>query len=496
MLTGLTMVRSTRLRWIGAGMLALFLVVAMPMDAMADKSKRERSGQQKAPPHKSDSTKSRPSQRDAQREAQQRAEQQQAAQQKAERARAAKAAQDAKRAAQREAQRESQVRAAAKREAQQHAARVKRQAEEAAKRERAQAKREAELARKAAAAQNVSTRSHNSRSSGHDHDDHNHASSRQRADHHPLTVLEKYGKDVNGDGKHNHADHHVNKPHKATKHGHLAHHPRVREAIKHGSSHHSNHHSNNSKYRNDHRDRYDRDRYDHDRSRFSFGIVFGDRYATNHHRCSHGYTRTSCHICNPRYGYANRARVYVRPEPVVIERRTTVYEQPPVVVTPPPAPAPAPEPAVQYVNGWQLLRAKDPAGALKAFEDAISRDPNAGIHRIGCSIAGALLGDDDKAVLAMRDVVRFAPGSMIEAPVDGEIVGYYAVLIDKYQTREDTELARVDDAFMTAAVSYLKRDFALAHASVRSAQRLGDTHPTVAQLAKMVDYQRTYQRQP
>ena len=484
MLTGSPTGRSTRMRWLGAGLLALLMVAAVSMDATADKS---REGKRPAP-HRSDSTKSRPPQRDAEAVARQRAQRQQAAAQKAERSRAAKAAADAKRAAQREAQ----ARATAKREADQQAARSKRQAEEAAKQQRAQTKREADRARNATATQHVSTNSRSARSSGHDdHDDHTHSNTRQRNDHHPLTVLEKYGKDANGDGKHDHLDHHVNQPNKATKHGHLAHHDRVRETLRHGSSHHGSHNSHNN-----HSNRH-YDRHDHDRSRFSFGILFGDRYRTTYPshsgHCSHGYTHSSCHICNPRYGYSNRARVYVRPEPVVIERRTTVYEQPRVVT---PAPAPAPQPAVQYVNGWQRLRAKDPAGALKAFEDAITRDPNAGIHRIGCAIAGALLGDDDKAVAAMRDVVRFAPGSMIEAPVDGEIVGYYASLIDKYQTREDTELARIDDAFMIAAVSYLKRDFALAHASVRNAQRIGDTDATVGQLGKMVDYQRTYQRKP
>jgi hypothetical protein len=185
--------------------------------------------------------------------------------------------------------------------------------------------------------------------------------------------------------------------------------------------------------------------------------------------------------------------------------QTTVYNPPPYQSNTQPAQVSAPmqqQPAAMqpsqpggnfqppqqpYADGWALLSTDQARTALDAFAIEAERNPSAGAPKVGYALASVVIGDDAKAVWAMRQALQSDPNSLNQALLAASAHNQLRQAIGRYDSRIAGGFSRADDLFMVAALRYIEADYANADQALSRAVQLGDNTPSTTALRSLID---------
>lgn len=124
--------------------------------------------------------------------------------------------------------------------------------------------------------------------------------------------------------------------------------------------------------------------------------------------------------------------------------------------------------------------------ALSFFGREAQASPESGLPKAGYAIAVASSGDLDKGVWAMRRAFRYEPDALI--PLVDKTALHPAIdeLIARYEYVLQEEGIRRDEAFMVAALNYLKGEREAADAAASLAAENGDTSRSFVNLSRLL----------
>ncbi len=147
------------------------------------------------------------------------------------------------------------------------------------------------------------------------------------------------------------------------------------------------------------------------------------------------------------------------------------------------------DPACPYSvdEAWAMLTARDASGAYGAFRCLADDLPDRGLPLLGRSLSAALLGREDEAVAAMRDVLQVEPDALDQVPESASLREQTAYLAEQFEARARRQYADVDALFMAASLRYLLGDVAAAHYSIDVAINLGDESASSAVLRSFIE---------
>jgi len=137
-------------------------------------------------------------------------------------------------------------------------------------------------------------------------------------------------------------------------------------------------------------------------------------------------------------------------------------------------------------DGWTTLADGDYLTALSDFGGAARANPEAGLPKAGYALASASAGDLAMGIRAMRRAFRFEPDALQALAEKPAVHPTIDALIEQYQYDSPEQGARRDDAFMLAALHYLKGDFEAADAAAARAAEHGDNTPSFRNLSRLL----------
>lgn len=138
-------------------------------------------------------------------------------------------------------------------------------------------------------------------------------------------------------------------------------------------------------------------------------------------------------------------------------------------------------------SGWIQLSNGQVKAALESFAGEMEYYPNAGIPKVGYALAVAASGDLIRAVLAMREALRFDPDSLQYIYLDEKLFNLVDELIDKYEYLLQFNNRRPDEAFMVSTLYYLERDYMSAHDAIGRAISDGDRSLSMNNLHRIIN---------
>jgi len=139
--------------------------------------------------------------------------------------------------------------------------------------------------------------------------------------------------------------------------------------------------------------------------------------------------------------------------------------------------------------GWTVLAHGQIQTALDIFAEDVKYFPNAGIPKVGYAIASAAAGDLTKGVMAMREAFHADPDSLHYLRFDDQVLAIINDLIEKYEDPLQENIKHPDEAFMVAALNYLKHNYGSAHEALERAIVDGDNSPSANNLHALIDNQ-------
>lgn len=130
----------------------------------------------------------------------------------------------------------------------------------------------------------------------------------------------------------------------------------------------------------------------------------------------------------------------------------------------------------RYKSGdaWTTLVDGDARTALNMFSYEAQSSPRAGLPKAGYAIAAASSGDLDTGMWAMRRAFELDADSLHELVYDTRLHETLDDLIEQYEYALQHRGRHKDEAFMVAALNYLKGDYAAADAAAARAAKDGD----------------------
>ena len=140
-------------------------------------------------------------------------------------------------------------------------------------------------------------------------------------------------------------------------------------------------------------------------------------------------------------------------------------------------------------SGWVQLSNGRIISALESFQKEIECYPSAGIPRVGYALVIAANGDLLKAVLAMREALRYDPESLQYIYLDDKLLDLVDGLIERYEYPLQFNDRRPDEAFMLSALYYLEQDYLSAYDMLGRAMADGDNSPGVNNLSRIINEQ-------
>jgi hypothetical protein len=143
-------------------------------------------------------------------------------------------------------------------------------------------------------------------------------------------------------------------------------------------------------------------------------------------------------------------------------------------------------------EGWDWLAKGETEQALNIFAIQSQQNLNSGIPKIGFAIAAAVNGDLDRGTRAMRRALRVDPASLHDIYINEYLETKIAVLSEEYQSALQNKESHTDEAFMVAALSYLKRDFATADNAIGDAIAAGDQDQSTSNLRQLINKKLVY----
>ena len=148
-----------------------------------------------------------------------------------------------------------------------------------------------------------------------------------------------------------------------------------------------------------------------------------------------------------------------------------------------------------YTDAWETLAQGHTGIALNQFSSEAQSYPKAGIPKIGYSLSSAASGDLNQGVIAMRRAFRLDPDSLHYYHLDQRLQPMIDDLITKYQYSLSHSGRHKDEAFMVAALSYLKGDYTTAHQAIDLAGRDGDHSRSLKNLRDILNNMQISTRQ-
>lgn len=140
---------------------------------------------------------------------------------------------------------------------------------------------------------------------------------------------------------------------------------------------------------------------------------------------------------------------------------------------------------VPYAQGWEDLASGAARSAFRYFSKHASRQLDDGLPKIGYALASAMLGDDRRAVWAMRRAFIVDPYSAGSIRFDERLLRRIDRLAERYAQRADAA-PDPDADFMLAALSFLIEDDQLAAIAIDNAIARGDSSEAAANLKAMI----------
>lgn len=125
-------------------------------------------------------------------------------------------------------------------------------------------------------------------------------------------------------------------------------------------------------------------------------------------------------------------------------------------------------------DAWTSLVNGQTSSALTQFGSEAQAYPNAGLPKAGVALALATSGKLDKGVWAMRRAFQYDPDSLHQITKDSRLQYTFDNLIAKYEYPLQHRGRHQDEAFMVAALNYLKGDYAAAEQAAAIAAKDGD----------------------
>ena len=125
-------------------------------------------------------------------------------------------------------------------------------------------------------------------------------------------------------------------------------------------------------------------------------------------------------------------------------------------------------------NAWTTLIDGQAKNALSIFSSQSQSHPQAGLPKAGFALAAATSGDLDRGVWAMRRAFQYDPNSLHQLTKDSRLYATFDDLIARYEYPLQHEGRHQDEAFMVAALQYLKGDYTAARQAAELAQKDGD----------------------
>ena len=150
------------------------------------------------------------------------------------------------------------------------------------------------------------------------------------------------------------------------------------------------------------------------------------------------------------------------------------------------------KPSIQsktYNNGndaWTTLVNGQAKYALSMFGNEAQSYPNAGLPKAGFALAAAASGDLDKGIWAMRRAFRYDSKSLHQLAKDTRLYHIFNDLIAKYGYSLQHSGRHQDEAFMVAALNYLKGDYATAEVAATRAAKDGDRSKSFKNLQQLL----------
>ncbi len=144
--------------------------------------------------------------------------------------------------------------------------------------------------------------------------------------------------------------------------------------------------------------------------------------------------------------------------------------------------------SIHSSNAWESLARGQTRTALSLFSREAQSFPKAGLPVIGYSLSAATSGDLKQGVVAMRRVLRIDPYSLRYYQLDPRLLPIVSNLIVSYKHKLNHRRRRKDEAFMVAALSYIKHDYAGTYQALERAKRDGDSSKSYRFLREFVDH--------
>jgi hypothetical protein len=138
-------------------------------------------------------------------------------------------------------------------------------------------------------------------------------------------------------------------------------------------------------------------------------------------------------------------------------------------------------------EGWDWLAKGETEQALNIFAIQSQQNLNSGTPKIGFAIAAAINGDLDRGTRAMRRAIRVDPASLRDIYINKDLETKIALLSEEYLSVLQNKDRNTDEAFMVAALSYLKQDYATADNSIGDAIAAGDQDQSTSNLRQLIN---------
>ena len=144
-------------------------------------------------------------------------------------------------------------------------------------------------------------------------------------------------------------------------------------------------------------------------------------------------------------------------------------------------------PSYAEKEGWDWLAKGETEQALNIFAIQSQQDLNSGTPKIGFAIAAAISGDLVRGTRAMRRALRVDPASLRAIYINKDLETKIALLSEEYQSALQNKDGNIDEAFMVAALSYLKQDYPTADNAVNDAITAGDQDQSTSNLRQLIN---------
>lgn len=151
-----------------------------------------------------------------------------------------------------------------------------------------------------------------------------------------------------------------------------------------------------------------------------------------------------------------------------------------------------PEVARRYLEeqdpaGWEALRERRFAVAVRIFSEQVERTPWQGLPRIGQALALAQLGDLVGGVTQLRLAVSSHAAALFTVPVDDVLRGQLRALAARYASPpRDSRLAPADAEFAQAVLLSLLDDLPAAREALEASRMAGGDGPSAASLYRVL----------